>query len=167
MKHSDRIRRLGLATIVLSLGVLLAPASARADASCSSLLSGAFNNLQQNGGFNYFEITVTRDPPYNVTQDVTFGAGTLGVSAPFLYGTANVEYSQDWAPTNNPFDVSLAQSIRVWLTTNGTLWIWNDNLAFWIVDGFDMSCMGGLASKYVPGAGLVTVAIRGWVPNVI
>jgi len=34
--------------------------------------------------------------------------------------------------------------------------------SYYIVSGTDMSCAGGLITKYVPGLGVVTVAIRNW-----
>jgi hypothetical protein len=179
MNHVDRIRRPWLVVLVFSFGVLLSPAVAHADASCSSLLSGTFNNLQQNGGFNYFDVTVTKDvadpgcctTALDALDDVTYSIGTLSVSGPYLYGGANLEFSDRinrGGPTDyQPFDATSAESIQLWLTETGTLWIWNNNRSYWIVDEFDMSCTsGGLVSTYISGLGLVTVAIRAWVPPI-
>lgn len=157
MNCPTRIRRSLLAAIAVSAAAALAPSAARADASCNALLPGKFSYLQQHGGFYDVEITVTKDSlPY-----VTYSSGYLNLSGSYLYGSANLQFSDRYNGAQN-FNASAAETIRIWISRTGTLWIYNDNYSYYIVSNFEMSCAGGLISKYVPGLGVVTVAIRSW-----
>jgi hypothetical protein len=138
---------------------VLVPGPARADATCSGLLPQKIAYLQQNSGNYDIEITVTKDSlPY-----VTYSLGWIYWSNPWLYGSANLLFSDRYAAGSQPFNVNAKENIQVWIDSVGHLWIWNNQYSYWVVSGADMSCVGGLISKYVPGLGLVTVALRQWV----
>jgi hypothetical protein len=151
------LRKLSLAAVLAAVAVSAAPGSARADASCSNLLTSKFNYLKQNGGAYNVEITVTKDP----LADVTYSTGWVSLEGAYLYGNPDLAFSDRFNGNQN-FNVNATESLQLWISETGSVWIYNNNYRYYIVSGQDMSCSGGLISKYVPGLGLVTVALRTW-----
>jgi hypothetical protein len=150
------IHKCFLAAIVALAVAVMSPGTARADATCSSLIPGMFSNLSQRVGPYYnVEITVTKDP----LTDVTYSTGTVELNGSYLWGRANLLFS-DRLNGFQRFVANASENIQVWITQNGQVWIWNNNYSYWIVSDTDMSCTGNLISKYVPGLGLVTIAVR-------
>jgi hypothetical protein len=107
------------------------------------------------------EVTVTKDSlPYT-----TYSFGTLTQSGAWFYGSCGMWFSDRYTGTQNfsgGVNYSLTEHMDLWLSPAGELWIWNEKYQYWIVSGFDMSCMGGLVTSNVPGLGVLTVAIRQW-----
>jgi hypothetical protein len=157
MKILRSVSVTALTALAATLGLAMTAGSAHADASCTSLIASKTNTLQQSHGWYNFEITVTKDP----LADVTYSFGTLALSGSYLYGTADLAFS-DRFNGNQGFNVNATEQIQLWVSPTGQVWIWNNNYHYYIVSGVDMTCNGGLISKYVPGLGMVTVAIRGW-----
>jgi hypothetical protein len=157
MKLPNAVLKLSLAAAVAISATALAPRMAQADATCTGLITSKFNNLRQFGSTYDFEMTVTKDP----LAYVTYSSGELQLSGSYLYGAAPLQFSDRWDGNQN-FAVNGNEHTEVWINQTGTLWIYSDNYHYWIVSNVDMSCTGGLISKYVQGLGLVTVAIRGY-----
>jgi|SRR5215510_2095576 len=143
--------------LVALLAVSAVPELANADSTCSSLLPAKFSYLTQNSGYYDFEVTVTKDSLHYVT----YSKGLLALNGSYLYGTTNLEFSDRYNGSQN-FNVSAIENTQVWISSTGVLWIWNNNYNYYIISGTDMSCAGGLITKYVPGLGVVTIAIRDW-----
>jgi hypothetical protein len=152
-----RAIKLAGSILVAVLAATAAPDLARADSTCSSLLPGKFSYLTQHAGYYDVEVTVTKDSLHYVT----YSKGFLELSGSYLYGTTNLEFSDRYNGSQN-FNINAIENTQVWISQTGALWIWNNNYSYYIVSGTDMSCAGGLITKYVSGLGVVTVAIRDW-----
>jgi hypothetical protein len=83
----------------------------------------------------------------------------------FLHSADNMQFSDRIVGSQN-FTVSAMESSAVWITSTGALWIYNYTYGYWVVSGYDMSCVGGLISSYVPGLGVATVRIGDWIPPI-
>jgi len=151
----DRITKLAISMIAASFATIGIPPSANADSTCTSLLTDKFNYLTTHPGYYDLEVTVTKDSLHYVT----YSRGWVEQSGSWLSGPANLEFSDRFSGNQN-FNIAATENTQVWIGQTGTLWIWNNNYSYYIVSGTDMSCFGSLISKYVPGLGLVTVAIR-------
>jgi hypothetical protein len=146
------------AVVVASLGAISAPSVAHADASCSSLLSGKISNLVTNGGSYTYTVTIVKDS----LAYVTFTKGyDLKWDGTWLHSTDKIQFSDRYNGSQN-FNINEMEPSAIWIDQSGHLWIRNDLYNSWIVSGYDMSCVGGLISKYVPGLGVVTVRIGAW-----
>lgn len=146
------------AVVVASLGAISAPRVAHADASCSSLLSGKISYLATNGGSYAYTVTIVKDSLAYVT--FTDGHG-LRWDGTWLHSPDNIQFSDRRNGSQN-FNINETESSAIWVDQSGHLWIHNDVYNSWIVSGHDMSCVGGLISKYVPGLGVVTVRLGAW-----
>jgi hypothetical protein len=155
------IAKLAVSMLVATFAMIGGPGRASADSTCSSLLPGKFSYLSTYGGYYTLEITVTKDS----LQYVTYSTGRVQLSGSYLYGGANLEFSDRYNGTQN-FNINATENTRIWISQTGALWIYNDNYSYYIVSGTDMSCAGGLITKYVPGLGVVTVALRSWFPDI-
>ena len=149
-----------LVTAVFAAGAR--PRAAFADASCSGLLTSKINQLVASGGHYSYTTTIVKDSlPY-----VTFqGSQLLKWDGTYLNSPDNTQFSDRYTGTQN-FSVTAMESSAIWITSTGVLWIYDYTYGYWVVAGYDMSCIGGLISKYVPGLGVVTVRIGDWIPAV-
>ncbi len=149
------------AAITLSL-IFAGSGIARADASCISLLNGKITYLNQHHGYFTMEMTVDKD---SLSYD-TYSSGWLELSGTsWLYGTSNLLFSDRFSG-NQPFNVNASESLQIWIDSTGRLYLYNNNYSYYVVYGADMSCNGGLLSKYVPGLGQVTLVFRSWFPPI-
>ena len=149
--------KLLLVVLVALFGIISLPGEARADATCSGLLPAKFAYLREHGGYYTVEITVIKDS----LAYVTYSKDWVWLSEPYLFGYAKQQFSDRFNGNQN-FNINATENTRVWNSETGTLWIYNDTYSYWIVSGADMSCSGNLMNKFIPGLGMVTVAIRGW-----
>jgi hypothetical protein len=145
------------AVLAGALGVLGAPRLASADATCSSLIPAKFSYLTAHAGYYDVEVTVTRDSLHYVT----YSKGYVELNGSYLYGTANLEFSDRYNGTQN-FNINATEQTQLWIDQTGHVWFYDNNYGYWIVSGTDMQCDGTLIHKYVSGVGVVTVAIRDW-----
>jgi hypothetical protein len=152
-----RITTIALSMIAAALAAFAVPRTASADATCTALLTDKFNYLAAHDGYYNVEVTVTKDSLHYVT----YSRGWVQLSGPWLSGPTNLQFSDRFSGIQN-FNIAAIENTQIWIGSTGTLWIWNNNYSYYIVAGTDMSCAGGLITKYVPGLGVVTVAIRDW-----
>lgn len=152
------------ALVLAVVGVVAMPSSARADATCASLLNGKFSYLQNNGGWYSYTATVVKDS----LNYVTFTKGYyLSLSGGYLtnYSTSAdpIQFSDRLSGSQN-FNIGATEPMYIWINQTGHLWIYNDLYGSYIVSNKDMSCYGNLISAYVSGLGVVTVRIGPWSP---
>ena len=147
---------LGLAMMV---GVTVVSAGqARADASCSSLVTSMANQLNQHGGVYDFELTIHRTD----TWLVEYSAGTLRSTggAPWVVsGTANQLFS-DRKAGNQRFNANAADTITPFISSTGQLYIFYNTWNFSTT--WDLSCTGSTFTANVPGEGIVALTLRNW-----
>jgi hypothetical protein len=147
---------LGL-TIVVGVAVA-GPGRARADASCSSLVTSMANQLNQHGGAYDFELTIHRTDVWLVT----YSAGTLHGTGSFDWpatGTANQLFS-DRRSGNQRFNASAADTLTPWISATGQLFIFYNTWNFSTT--WDLSCSGSTFTANVPNVGIVSLTLRNW-----
>jgi hypothetical protein len=147
-----------LAAALAVAGMASLPAKAHADTTCSALIGGKASTLQSNSGYFYdFEMTIHRD----AVAHVLYVNGYLSWNGSWIHGYAEEAFSDRRVGENNQnFDIDATEQLEVWLSPSGRLYVYNQNYSFWIVSNVDMSCAGGVVSKYVPGLGQVTLTFR-------
>jgi len=156
------ICKLALAGVIATAAVVAAPHTARADATCSSLLSSKFSYLQANKGWYSYSVIVVKDS-LNYT---TFTNGQyLSLSGSYLTNAGwqadPIEFSDRYNGTQN-FANNQTEPMWIWLDQAGDLWLYNTKYSYYIVNDTNMSCTGGLVTKYISGLGQVTVMFGPW-----
>jgi len=156
------VRALVLAGLMVVVGAVGRPSSARADATCTSLLNSKFSYLQSHGGWYSYTATVVKDS----LDYVTFTKGyNLILSGSYLtnysMGADQIQFSDRFSSGQN-FTFSATEPMYIWIDQTGHLWIYNNLYSYYIVSNKDMSCYGNLISAYVSGLGVVTVRIGPW-----
>ena len=153
------LRKLSVAAVLIVLGTI--STIAHADASCTSLLTSKYNYLSAHGGWWGYELTISGD---GSGQDVRYTRGALTLSAPYMYdggGSNTFSDRYDGYSNGQNFSVHAPETIRVWLDQSGDLWIYDNNYSYWLLNNGNMSCSGGVVTKYVNGA-VFTLAFRAW-----
>lgn len=153
------VRTLFLAVTVAAVGTVLAPAVAQADASCTAMLTGKYNYLIAHDGGYVFELTRTDD---GAPGNVTYSRGELGIAGLELHDPGSsylFSDRHDGYSNGQRFSIYGAETIQVWISQSGALWIYNNDYGYYILNNADMSCVGNTMTKYVNGA-VYTLAFR-------
>lgn len=151
-----------LGAVVAAAG-LFASQPARADSTCTALVTSIKSSLDQNGGSYAFEMTMHRTN----TKLVTYSSGRVWPqSNPFwpLVGTSNQLFSDRAVGETQPFNANAADQLTPYIGSTGQLYIhyntWNFSTQW------DMTCVGQTMTQIVPNHGVVTLTFREWIPAV-
>lgn len=145
----------------VAFGLLLGTSeSARADGSCTALVSSMANQLNQHGGVYDFEMTMHRTD----VALVVYNKGTLhgtGSAAWPATGTAKQLFNDRKAGTQ-PFNINAADTMTPWISSTGELYIYSNTWNYSTT--WDMTCTGSTFTRYIPDFGVVSLTLRGWHP---
>jgi hypothetical protein len=159
---SQNLCKLVLAGAIAAVTAVGAPHTAHADATCTALLSSKFSYLQNNGGWYSYSVVVVKDS-LNYT---TFTSGPhLSLDGSYLsnagWQTDPIQFSDRYNGNQN-FDVNQTEPMYIWIDQTGDLWLYNTKYSYYIVNDVNMSCAGGLVTKYISGLGQVVVMFGPW-----
>jgi hypothetical protein len=165
MSRISRTRTLLSAFVVAALVSVLAPNVARADATCTTMLTAKYNYLIAHGGYWRYELVKSTD---GSPGDVTYarGAFTYILGSPYyLWDSRNGNYTfsdrYDGYSNGQNFSVNGAESLQIYLSEGGALYLYNNTYSYYILNNADMSCVGNTVTKYVSGS-VYTISIRDW-----
>jgi hypothetical protein len=151
------LRRLSLRAVALLFTGVLCSGSARANASCNTLIANTYKTLQSQSAFYWFDMTIHR---FNVNW-VSYSTGTLhpdsGNAAWPLRGSSNQLFSDRYYGTQ-PFNIGAPDQLSVRVSSSGRLYIYYSPWAY--TTDWDMSCTGRSMTKVVPGFGSITLTLR-------
>ncbi len=136
---------LALVSAAAAVPFLASPEIARADATCTSLVSTVRSHLAQ-GQFVNVMMSQHRQDPHWGTQ---YSEGFLGGTGPTIYGRATEYFSIRRNSSQIPFSGD-AENLSWNLDSNGVLRIHNDS---WNFDfgPIDFTCKGSMMTVYQPG----------------
>lgn len=139
---------------------VLAPAVARADASCTSLINIKEAYLSGHGGKFKYDLVITTD---GVGGEVMYKSGTLALhNGPSLFDD-NSSTPTGLGNSPNGFQVSKADKMQLWFLSDSDFTIWDDTLKTHLAWDVDVMCIGDIVVTTVDGA-RIALAFRAWTP---
>ncbi len=146
-----KICLLTLLAVSLSLGAT--PQAARADSSCTALLTN--KKLQASPNQTYaIEMTMHRED----VSFVSYSSGYLTPNSDGSFGGRSNQLFSDRTAGQQPFNINSADQLYLKLSPTGLLTIhyepWNFDTTW------DMSCKGSMLTTYIPNVGVVTLTFR-------
>jgi hypothetical protein len=146
--------------LAAAFALLLSPAPARADATCTSLIAQKAAALDGLSASFDIDVTMHREGVDLVTYS---RGGVREGGGGWIHGYANQLFSDRMNQTQ-PFDASAPDALEIWISPYGELYLYYQPWNFWTT--WDMSCGGEFMTRYVPGHGVVTLAFRALVRDI-
>jgi len=156
-----QIRALGMCLAAMFAIAAASSRSAHADASCTSLVSGLKQTLDQSGGRYSVRMTIHRTD----IDTVAYGDGIASANTaswPLFFSTTQLFADRLPHGSSQPFDVNAGDRLRIWISTTGLLYIVNDTWNFTVQ--YDMACSNNTMTRNIPGLGVTTLTFRWFAP---
>jgi hypothetical protein len=139
---------------------VLAPAVARADASCTALIKNKLEFLRTHGGKFKYDLVITSDGDGG---NVQYKSGILKWhDGPSLFDD-NSSTPTGLVASDRYFLTSKSDKMQLWFLNDSDFTIWDDTLKTHLAWDVDVMCIDEIVVTTVDGA-RIALAFRAWTP---